>query len=37
MSTILSMIMCVCGSIMMICWTIISLSILIDHFKNRKK
>lgn len=31
------MIVCVCGSIMMLCWTTISITILIDSFKNRKK
>lgn len=37
MSTVLSMIVCVCGSITMLCWTTISVTILIDTFKNRKK
>jgi len=37
MSTVLSMIVCVCGSITMLCWATISVTILIDTFKNRKK
>ena len=37
MSTVFSLIICVSGSIMMVCWTIMTVSIMIDHFKNRKK
>ena len=37
MSIVFSLILCVSGSITMICWTIMTVSIMIDHFKNRKK
>ena len=37
MRTVFSLIMCVSGSIMMVCWTIMTVSIMIDHFKNHKK
>ena len=37
MSTVFSLILCVSGSITMICWTIMTVSIMIDHFKDHKK
>lgn len=37
MSTVFSLILCVSGSITMICCTIMTISIMIDHFKNRKQ
>lgn len=37
MNTVFTMIMGVSGCIMMLCWTNISITILIDTFKNRKK
>ena len=37
MNTVFTMIMGVSGCIMMLFWTTISITILIDTFKNRKK
>ncbi len=37
MNTVFTMIMGVSGCITMNCWTIMTVSIMIDHFKNRKK
>ena len=36
MSTVATIIVSILGCITMLCWTTLSLSMLIDYFKNRK-